>query len=178
MRSGKPAVSSTSERGTTGAREVVEDLGDDLWNFMSFCNKDFVKDSIPDKQLSLQELTLRYKGEFTKLNGCNRITAPCCLGGLLLHVERSQTRLQWLCKKRMNAAAADTKKSVLKTIATMDLDKINMDLVENLLEWIVDGKHDYPPGKNPADPLCQCGSWFSSVVSPSRCGSGVSARPG
>ncbi|TNM91248.1 hypothetical protein fugu_019628 [Takifugu bimaculatus] len=101
MRSGKPAVSSTCGRGTTGAREVVEDLGDDLWNFMSFCNKDFVKDSIPDKQLSLQELTLRYK---------------------------------------------DTKKSVLKTIAAMDLDKINMDLVENLLEWIVDGKHDYPPG--------------------------------
>lgn len=53
----------------------------------------------------------------------------------------------------MNAAAADTKKSVLKTIAAMDLDKINMDLVENLLEWIVDGKHDYPPGKNPADPF-------------------------
>lgn len=82
----------------------------------------------------------------------------------------------------MNAAAADTKKSVLKTIAAMDLDKINMDLVENLLEWIVDGKHDYPPGKNPADPdlrsLCQCGGWFSSVVSPSRCGSGVSAGPG
>lgn len=33
----------------------------------------------------------------------------------------------------------------------MDLDKINMDLVESLLEWIVDGKHDYPPGKNPAN---------------------------
>lgn len=43
----------------------------------------------------------------------------------------------------------DTKKSVLKTIAAMDLDKINMDLVESLLEWIVDGKHNYPPGKNP-----------------------------
>lgn len=32
----------------------------------------------------------------------------------------------------------------------MDLDKINMDLVECLLEWIVDGKHDYPPGSNTA----------------------------
>lgn len=32
----------------------------------------------------------------------------------------------------------------------MDLDKINMDLVESLLEWIVDGKHDYPPGSNAA----------------------------
>lgn len=42
---------------------------------------------------------------------------------------------------------ADTKKSVLKNIAAMDLDKINMDLVESLLEWIVDGNHDYPPGK-------------------------------
>lgn len=36
---------------------------------------------------------------------------------------------------------------MLKTIAAMDLDKINMDLVESLLEWIVDGKHDYPSGK-------------------------------
>lgn len=48
----------------------------------------------------------------------------------------------------------------------MDLDKINMDLVESLLEWIVDGKHDYPPGKNPVEVrsklLCfvfQCGCW-------------------
>lgn len=46
------------------------------------------------------------------------------------------------------AVNADTKKSVLKTIAAMDLDKINLDLVESLLEWIVDGKHDYPPGNN------------------------------
>lgn len=46
------------------------------------------------------------------------------------------------------AVDADNKKSVLKTISAMDLDKINMDLVESLLEWIVDGKHDYPPGKN------------------------------
>ena len=38
-------------------------------------------------------------------------------------------------------------KPVLKTIAAMDLDKINMDLVESLLEWIVDGPHDYPPGE-------------------------------
>lgn len=42
---------------------------------------------------------------------------------------------------------ADTKKSALKTMAAMDLDKINMDLVESVLEWIVDGKHNYPPGK-------------------------------
>ncbi|GCC31188.1 hypothetical protein chiPu_0009645 [Chiloscyllium punctatum] len=37
-------------------------------------------------------------------------------------------------------------KSVLKTMARMDLDKINLDLIEALLEWIVDGKHNYPPG--------------------------------
>lgn len=102
MRSGKQNSSSTSGRGSKGVtRDVVDDLGDDVWNFMSFCKKDFVKDSIPDQQLGLQELTMRYK---------------------------------------------DTKKSVLKTMAAMDLDKINMDLVESLLEWIVDGKHDYPPG--------------------------------
>ncbi|KAF6732859.1 putative ATP-dependent RNA helicase DHX57 [Oryzias melastigma] len=91
-----------SGKGVKGERrDVVDDLGEDVWNFMSFSKKDFVKDSIPDQQLSLQELTVRYK---------------------------------------------DTKKSVLKTLAAMDLDKINMDLVESLLEWIVDGKHNYPPG--------------------------------
>ncbi|XP_072360427.1 putative ATP-dependent RNA helicase DHX57 [Scyliorhinus torazame] len=37
-------------------------------------------------------------------------------------------------------------KSVLKTMASMDMDKVNLDLIEALLEWIVDGKHNYPPG--------------------------------
>ncbi|XP_071780554.1 putative ATP-dependent RNA helicase DHX57 [Centroberyx gerrardi] len=102
MRSGKQNFSSTSGRGGKGGpKDMVDNLGDDMWNFMSFCKKDFVKDSIPDQQLSLQDLTVRYK---------------------------------------------DTKKSVLKTMAAMDLDKINMDLVESLLEWIVDGGHNYPPG--------------------------------
>lgn len=64
MRSGKQNTSSTSGRGNKGeSRDVVDDLGDDVWNFMSFCKKDFVKDSIPDQQLSLQDLTIRYKGE-------------------------------------------------------------------------------------------------------------------
>lgn len=31
-------------------------------------------------------------------------------------------------------------------MSAMDLDKINVDLVENLLEWIVSGKHNYPAG--------------------------------
>ncbi|XP_056281028.1 putative ATP-dependent RNA helicase DHX57 [Pseudoliparis swirei] len=102
MRSGKQNSSSTGRRGNKGdQRDTVDDLGDDMWNYMSFCQKDSVKDSIPDQQLTLQELTVRFK---------------------------------------------DTKKSVLKTIAAMDLDKINMDLVESLLEWIVDGNHDYPQG--------------------------------
>ncbi|KAK5849246.1 hypothetical protein PBY51_008900 [Eleginops maclovinus] len=102
MRSGKQNSSSTGGRGGKAEpRDKVDDLGDDMWNYMSFCKKDTVKDSIPDQQLSLQDLTVRYK---------------------------------------------DTKKSVLKNIAAMDLDKINMDLVESLLEWIVDGKHNYPPG--------------------------------
>lgn len=66
MRSGKQNSSSTSGGGGKGEpRNMVDDLGDDMWNFMSFCKKDFVKDSIPDQQLSLQELTVRYKGEFT-----------------------------------------------------------------------------------------------------------------
>ncbi|KAM9835767.1 putative ATP-dependent RNA helicase DHX57 [Aulostomus maculatus] len=90
-----------SQGGKMQPRVIAEDPRDDEWNFGSFCRKDFVKDSVPDMQLSLQELSVRYK---------------------------------------------DTKTSVLKTIAAMDLDKINMDLVEMLLEWIVDGRHGYPPG--------------------------------
>lgn len=102
VRSGKQnASSSRGPANKAQPRNMVDDLSDDMWNFMSFSKKDFVKDSVPDQQLNLQELTVRYK---------------------------------------------DTKKSVLKTIAAMDLDKINMDLVECLLEWIVDGKHGYPPG--------------------------------
>lgn len=102
MRSGKHNVSNTSGRGgRVESRDLADDLSEDMWNFMSFCKKDFVKDSIPDQQLSFQDLTMRYK---------------------------------------------DSKKSVLKTMAAMDMDKINMDMVESLLEWIVDGKHSYPPG--------------------------------
>ncbi|XP_064411237.1 putative ATP-dependent RNA helicase DHX57 [Latimeria chalumnae] len=37
-------------------------------------------------------------------------------------------------------------KLVIKTLAVMDLEKINLDLVEALLEWIVEGDHSYPPG--------------------------------
>ncbi|XP_034283369.1 putative ATP-dependent RNA helicase DHX57 [Pantherophis guttatus] len=37
-------------------------------------------------------------------------------------------------------------RSVLKTMANMDLDKVNFELIEALLEWIVSGKHLYPPG--------------------------------
>ncbi|GAA6065157.1 putative ATP-dependent RNA helicase DHX57, partial [Tachysurus ichikawai] len=77
------------------------DDDEDGWSFTSFVKKDTVKDSIPDQQLSVQELTLRY---------------PTC------------------------------SKTVMKTLAAMDLDKINMDLVEILLEWIVTRDHSYPPG--------------------------------
>ncbi|XP_049617276.1 putative ATP-dependent RNA helicase DHX57 [Syngnathus scovelli] len=102
MRSNRQNSSAASRQGGRGApKGIVDTLEEDMWNFMSLTKKDFVKDSVPDQQLSLQELTVRFKG----------------------------------CKP-----------SVLQTIAAMDLDKINMDLIESLLEWIVDGKHSYPPG--------------------------------
>ncbi|XP_056434524.1 putative ATP-dependent RNA helicase DHX57 [Gadus chalcogrammus] len=101
MRSGKQGSGGRGGGGKGGSKGVVDDQGDDQWSFSSLCKKDFVKDSIPDQQLGLAELTIRFK---------------------------------------------DVSKPVLKTIAAMDLDKINMDLVESLLEWIVDGPHDYPPG--------------------------------
>lgn len=65
MRSGKQNSSSTGGRGgKSEPRDKVDDLGDDMWNYMSFQKKDTVKDSIPDQQLSLQDLTVRFKGKF------------------------------------------------------------------------------------------------------------------
>lgn len=31
-------------------------------------------------------------------------------------------------------------------MSVMDFEKVNLELIEALLEWIVDGKHSYPPG--------------------------------
>lgn len=63
MRTGKQNSSFSSGQGNKAQpRNMVDDLSDDVWNFMSLCKKDFVKDSVPDQQLNLQELTIRYKG--------------------------------------------------------------------------------------------------------------------
>lgn len=59
-RSGKPGPQSGIK---TSSGNPVDQLGDDMWSFMSFQKKDFVKDSVPDQQLNLQELAVRYKGE-------------------------------------------------------------------------------------------------------------------
>ncbi|KAK7140601.1 hypothetical protein R3I94_013020 [Phoxinus phoxinus] len=53
---------------------------------------------------------------------------------------------QQLGQQELTVRYSNYSKSVVKTLAAMDLDKINMDLVESLLEWIVDGDHSYPPG--------------------------------
>ncbi|XP_062375856.1 putative ATP-dependent RNA helicase DHX57 [Sardina pilchardus] len=101
-RSGKPGgQSSRGGAGSKGRAPLDDPDDDDGWSFGSFARKDAVKDTIPDEQLSLPDLQIRYKS----------------------------------CSK-----------SVLKNLANMDLEKINMDLLEDLLEWIVDGDHDYPPG--------------------------------
>ncbi len=36
----------------------------------------------------------------------------------------------------------DHKKGTVKTLATLDLEKVCPDLIENLIEWIVDGDHE------------------------------------
>ncbi|KAJ1154417.1 hypothetical protein NDU88_007169 [Pleurodeles waltl] len=53
---------------------------------------------------------------------------------------------QQLSFKQLSARYEGLDKSVIKTLIGMDLDKINLDLIEALLEWIVDGTHSYPPG--------------------------------
>ncbi|XP_028292887.1 putative ATP-dependent RNA helicase DHX57 [Gouania willdenowi] len=81
----------------SGPRNAMDYVFDDT---ESLDKTYFVKDSIPDQDLNLQELYIRYR---------------------------------------------DVRAPVIKTIAAMDLDKINMDVVERLLEWIVEGNHKYPP---------------------------------
>ncbi|XP_067845385.1 putative ATP-dependent RNA helicase DHX57 [Heptranchias perlo] len=53
---------------------------------------------------------------------------------------------QHLTLKQLMIRYKGVSKAALKSMAGMDLDKINLDLIEALLEWIVDGEHNYPPG--------------------------------
>ncbi|XP_063158048.1 putative ATP-dependent RNA helicase DHX57 isoform X1 [Candoia aspera] len=91
----KQATGKTGRYARTAAEEVEEDLKN------AGLVKTTVQDSVPDQQLTFQQLLMRYKG---------------------------------------------VSKSVLKTMANMNLNKVNLELIEALLEWIVSGKHSYPPG--------------------------------
>nr|XP_030125174.1 putative ATP-dependent RNA helicase DHX57 isoform X1 [Taeniopygia guttata] len=53
---------------------------------------------------------------------------------------------QQLTLKQLLTRYKGVSKSVLKTMSVMDLDKVNLELIEALLEWIVAGRHSYPPG--------------------------------
>ncbi|XP_067559308.1 putative ATP-dependent RNA helicase DHX57 isoform X3 [Pseudorca crassidens] len=53
---------------------------------------------------------------------------------------------QQLDFKQLLARYKGVSKSVIKTMSVMDFEKVNLELIEALLEWIVDGKHSYPPG--------------------------------
>ncbi|XP_076442712.1 putative ATP-dependent RNA helicase DHX57 [Babylonia areolata] len=46
--------------------------------------------------------------------------------------------------KEMSARYPGLSKRTIKTMATMDLEKINYDLILSLLSWIVSDKHEYP----------------------------------
>lgn len=50
-------------------RAPIEDFDDDGggWSFTSLMKKDSIKDSIPDQQLSQQELTVRYSSKNTRI---------------------------------------------------------------------------------------------------------------
>uniref|UniRef100_A0A6J0TQ65 RNA helicase n=1 Tax=Pogona vitticeps TaxID=103695 RepID=A0A6J0TQ65_9SAUR len=97
MRRTNQAAGKKSRHFRTAAEEVEEDLR----RAGLVERAETVKDSVPDQQLTFQQLKVRYKG---------------------------------------------TSLSVLKTMAAMDLDKVNLELIEALLEWIVSGKHSYPTG--------------------------------
>lgn len=52
-------------------QSAVMNMDDDGWSFSSFVRKDAVKDSIPDQQLGVQELTLRYPSK--EINNCTSL---------------------------------------------------------------------------------------------------------
>ncbi|MGH0136635.1 UNVERIFIED_CONTAM: hypothetical protein FKN15_070042 [Acipenser sinensis] len=56
MRSGKQGNQPSKGKSN---RNAVEQFEDDMWSFMHFQKDDFVKDSIPDQQLTLQQMTVR-----------------------------------------------------------------------------------------------------------------------
>ncbi|XP_068088296.1 putative ATP-dependent RNA helicase DHX57 isoform X2 [Hyperolius riggenbachi] len=94
--------SSTKEqRKGRSYEDVMDDLERQINGVVRIQESKSVKDSAPDQQLNINELSTRY-------NGVN--------------------------------------KSVVKTLFSMDLEKINLELIEALLEWIVNGEHAYPPG--------------------------------
>ncbi|XP_074006369.1 putative ATP-dependent RNA helicase DHX57 [Numenius arquata] len=53
---------------------------------------------------------------------------------------------QKLTLKQLLTRYKGVNKTVLKTMSVMDLDKVNLELIEALLEWIVAGRHSYPAG--------------------------------
>uniref|UniRef100_A0A8C4UZ62 Putative ATP-dependent RNA helicase DHX57 n=1 Tax=Falco tinnunculus TaxID=100819 RepID=A0A8C4UZ62_FALTI len=53
---------------------------------------------------------------------------------------------QKLTLKQLLTRYKGVDKTVLKTMSVMDLEKVNLELIEALLEWIVAGRHSYPPG--------------------------------
>uniref|UniRef100_G3SQK4 Putative ATP-dependent RNA helicase DHX57 n=1 Tax=Loxodonta africana TaxID=9785 RepID=G3SQK4_LOXAF len=58
---------------------------------------------------------------------------------------KDQVPDQQLDFKQLLARYKGFSKSVIKTMSIMDFEKVNLELIEALLEWIMDGKHSYPP---------------------------------
>ncbi|KAG8444118.1 hypothetical protein GDO86_009340 [Hymenochirus boettgeri] len=53
---------------------------------------------------------------------------------------------QQLNFKELSSRYSKASKTAIKTLCAMDLEKPNLELIEALLEWIVNGEHSYPSG--------------------------------
>ncbi|XP_062427610.1 putative ATP-dependent RNA helicase DHX57 [Rhea pennata] len=105
-----------------------------------------LEDSSPYRRKTKQE---------NKLNGRHKRTAfeeveeDLRRAGILGETDtaiRDSDPDQKLTLKQLLARYKGVNKTVLKTMSVMDLDKVNLELIEALLEWIVTGRHSYPPG--------------------------------
>ncbi|XP_071596127.1 putative ATP-dependent RNA helicase DHX57 isoform X1 [Heliangelus exortis] len=105
-----------------------------------------LEDSSPYRRKTKQE---NKQNERQKRTAFEEVEEDLRRAGLLEHsdmVVRDSDPDQKLTLKQLLARYKGVDKAVLKTMSVMDLDKVNLELIEALLEWIVAGRHSYPPG--------------------------------
>uniref|UniRef100_A0A8C5T3U5 Putative ATP-dependent RNA helicase DHX57 n=1 Tax=Malurus cyaneus samueli TaxID=2593467 RepID=A0A8C5T3U5_9PASS len=111
---------------------------------VEICFQYVLEDSSPYRRKVKQEQNARHKR-----TAFEEVEEDLRRAGLLETTDtvvRDSDPDQKLTLKQLLIRYKGVSKAVLKTMSVMDLDKVNLELIEALLEWIVAGRHSYPPG--------------------------------